>query len=75
MTLADQVAVIYAVTNGFLDDVEIRKVKDFEEAFLRYMGDTQPELWQRIQTGAKLDDETQAALDQAIDDFKATAAY
>jgi F-type H+-transporting ATPase subunit alpha len=75
MTLADQVAIIYAVTNGFLDDVEIRNVKDFEVAFLRYMGDTQPELRQKIQTGAKMDDETRAALDQAINDFKATAAF
>ena len=75
MPLADQVAIIYAVTNGFLDDLEIRNVKDFEVAFLRYMGDTQPELWQKLQTGAKMDDETRAALDQAIRDFKATVAF
>jgi F-type H+-transporting ATPase subunit alpha len=73
--LADEVIIIYAVTNGFLDDVEVRKVGDFEGALLRYIKDTHPELWQRIQTGEKMGDETTAALDQAILDFKATGAY
>jgi F-type H+-transporting ATPase subunit alpha len=75
MPLADEVMIIYAVTKGFLDDVEIRKVQDFEDAFLRYMKDTHPELRQQIQTGAKMDEETQKALNQAILDFKAGAAY
>ena len=73
--LVDQVLIFYAVTNGFLDDVELRKVEDFEQAFRRYMHDTQPELTSIIATGAKMSDETQAALDQAIRDFKATVAY
>jgi F-type H+/Na+-transporting ATPase subunit alpha len=73
--LVDEVLIIYAVTNGFLDDVEVRRVQDFDDAFLRYMKDTQPELRQRIATGKKMDEETQAALNQAILDFKATGAY
>jgi len=75
MSMADEVIIIYAVTNGFLDDVELRKVQDFETAFLRYMRDTHPELRQRVGTGKKMDEETQSALDQAIRDFKASAAY
>jgi F-type H+/Na+-transporting ATPase subunit alpha len=71
----DEVIIIYAVTNGFLDDVELRKVQDFETAFLRYLRDTHPELRQRVATGKKMDDETQAALGQAIGDFKVSAAY
>jgi len=73
--LADQVIIFYAVTNGFLDDVEIRKVRGFEQALLRYMKDGQPALVQTIATGKKLTEETQAELNQAIEDFKATAAY
>jgi F-type H+/Na+-transporting ATPase subunit alpha len=75
MPLADEVMIIYAVTRGFLDDVEIAKILDFEEAFLRYMEASQPALRQRIQSGTKMDDETRAALDEAIRDFKATTAY
>jgi len=75
MPLAEQVLILYAVTNGFLDDVELRKVKDFERDFLRAMRDGQPGLWQQVQSGARMDKETMASLDQAIKDFKASVAY
>jgi F-type H+-transporting ATPase subunit alpha len=75
MPLADQVMILFAVTNGFLDDVELGKVGAFEEAFHRAMRDSQPQLVQTLATGAKLGDEVQAALGQAIQDFKATSAY
>ncbi|NLF15061.1 MAG: F0F1 ATP synthase subunit alpha [Anaerolineaceae bacterium] len=75
MSLADQVLVLYAVTNGFLDDVELRQIKSFEQAFLGYMRDSQPGLLQDVQTGARLDEEKTAALNQAIRDFKSRAAY
>jgi F-type H+-transporting ATPase subunit alpha len=73
--LADQVMIFFAVTNGFLDDVEIRKVSDFNQALLRYIKDSHPDLVQTIATGAKMDEDTQAAMEQAIQDFKATVAY
>jgi F-type H+-transporting ATPase subunit alpha len=73
--MEDQVMIFFAVTNGFLDDVELAKVKDFEVAFLRYMRDSHPELTQTVAGGAKLDEETQEALSQAIRDFKGAVAY
>jgi F-type H+-transporting ATPase subunit alpha len=75
MPVTDQVMIFFAVTNGFLDDVDIRKVSDFEGAFMRYMKDSHPILVQTIATGSRMDDETQEALKQAIRDFKATVAY
>ncbi len=75
MPLADQVMVFFAVANGYLDDVPIRKVGQFEAAFLRYMNSSHPEMVRAIATGTKLDDDAQKALGQAIKDFKATAAY
>jgi F-type H+-transporting ATPase subunit alpha len=71
----DQVMMFYAVTNGYLDDVEIGKVQGFESAFVRYMRDSHPDLVRTVRTGAKLSDEAQAALGQAIKDFKATVAF
>jgi F-type H+-transporting ATPase subunit alpha len=73
--MADQIMIFFAVGNGFLDDVELRKVEDFEDAFLRHMRDSHPDLVQTIATGEKLSEETQEALGQAIRDFKATVAY
>jgi F-type H+-transporting ATPase subunit alpha len=75
MPLADQVLILYTVTNGFLDEVDVRKIRNFETAFLRHMHDSHPELIQVIATGAKMGDETLAALGQAIRDFKATGTY
>ncbi len=73
--LADQVIMFFAVTNGLLDDVELRKVVDFEQALLRFLKDSHPELIQVVATGDKLSDGTQQALTQAIQDFKTTVAY
>jgi F-type H+-transporting ATPase subunit alpha len=73
--LVDQVLIFFAVTNGFLDDVELGRIAGFETAFLRYMKDSHPDLVQTVATGARLDDETQEALRQAIQDFKATVAF
>ena len=37
MSTEKQVAIIFATVNGFLDDIEIEKVKDFEKGLLKYM--------------------------------------
>jgi F-type H+-transporting ATPase subunit alpha len=73
--LVDQIMIFFAVTNGYLDDVAIGKVGDFEDAFMRYMKDSHPTLVQTIATGNRMDEETQQALRQAIEDFKATVAF
>ncbi len=75
MPLADQVIMFFVVTTGLLDDVELRKVGAFEEAFLRFLKDSHPELVQTAASGNKLGDETQQAFRQAVQDFKATVAY
>jgi F-type H+-transporting ATPase subunit alpha len=75
MPLGDQILVFFAVTNGLLDDVELQKVGDLETSMLRYIRDAHPNLYQTVATGARLEDETQEALKQAIRDFKATVAY
>jgi F-type H+-transporting ATPase subunit alpha len=74
VALTDQVLMFFAVTNGYLDDVELRNVRDFEARFLRHMKDSHPDLVEAVASGAKLSDETQNALGQAINDFKSSAA-
>ena len=37
MSIEKQVAIIYAVNNGYLDDVPVEKIKAFETGFLKFM--------------------------------------
>ncbi len=75
MPLQDQVLMLYAVINGFLDDVPVANVRAFEEAFLRSMNQGHPEIGQSISSEKRLTDEIMQAIDQAIRDFKATGTY
>jgi F-type H+-transporting ATPase subunit alpha len=65
-----QVMVIWAVTNGFLDDVPIADAKRFETQFVEFMDATHPELGKEIRSSGDLSDETEAALRQAVQEFK-----
>jgi len=75
MPLADQVMIFFAIANGYLDDVPIRRVSQFEVAFLRHMNASHPELVQLLAAGNRLGEDAQGALGQAIMDFKANATY
>jgi len=65
-----QCAIIYAATNGYLDDVPVEKVRAWEEAFHRFMESTHPEILADIAEKKRITDETMAALDQAVREFK-----
>ncbi len=67
-----QVAIIYAVTNGHLDDVDVAHVRKWEAEFLAYLETQRPKVLEGIRTKKTLDDENTAALKAAIAEFKAT---
>jgi len=68
MPVGEQVAVIYAATNGYLDKYEMDKVRQFEEAFLSFMRREKAELLATIGQG-NWDNEVEAALRAAIEQF------
>src|SRR5207248_3627671 len=74
-----QVMIIYAATNGYLDDVPVDQVSAWEAAFYRYMDSTHPEIGQPIidqsvKAKNKMSDELLQQLRAAIEDFKQTGA-
>ncbi len=71
MEVIDQVCVIFAGTVGLLDDVPLPDVARFEQEMLDYLRDSHPELIGGIRSSADLDDDGEAALRAAIEDFKA----
>jgi F-type H+-transporting ATPase subunit alpha len=66
-----QVAIIFAVNNGYLDDVDVGGIKTWEEAFHSFMDAQHPDLLDRIRAEKKLTDDSEADLKQAIEAFKA----
>ena len=65
-----QVAIIYATTNGFIDDVPVPQVRKWERDFLAHLESTNAELLADIKTKKALDDALTARLKAAIEAFK-----
>jgi len=75
MSLGKQVVILYAVTNGYLDDVPVDKVIVWEENFHRFMETNHPELEQKINEDKEIKPETEEALKAAIQEFKQSTVY
>jgi len=75
LTVADMAVSLFAAEQGFLDDVEINKVVDFEHALHSYMRASQQTLLDQINEAADYNDEVESALRAAIEDFKATGTW
>jgi F-type H+-transporting ATPase subunit alpha len=69
-SLDKEVAIIYALTNGYLDDVPIEKVRTWENEFHRFMETAHQEISQTITNEKALSDESIEKLKGAIDEFK-----
>ena len=74
LTLGQEVAIIFAAINGFLDDVEVAKVRAFEEQFQGYMTSNHPEVLSDIETKKVIDDDIDGKLRAATEAFKQTMA-
>ena len=75
MPVADQVLSIFAGVNGFLDDVAVNKVRQFEEELLHYIAQNHPELRKDMTTISKIDDKVSAKLKEVISTFKQKMGY
>ncbi len=75
MPLAKQVMILYAVVNGYLDDVTVDKVKAFEDAFHRFMESTYPQIGEKIASEKAISPETEEALRAIISEFKQSVPY
>ena len=75
LSLAEEVAVIFALTNGLLDDVPTEKIADFEAAFTGYLSSNKPELAARVESERTISDETDQEIRDAVAEFKETVPY
>ncbi|MDR4478705.1 MAG: F0F1 ATP synthase subunit alpha [Nitrospira sp.] len=75
MPVADQVLSIYAGVNGFLDDVPVDKVLQFEADLLHYVGQNHQDMRKEIATVGKIDDKVGGRLKEIIATFKQKMGY
>jgi F-type H+-transporting ATPase subunit alpha len=75
LTLGHEVAIIYAVVNGYTNDVEPAKMREFEEAFHRFLDGAHSDVLKTIDDTGMIDDNTDAKLKAAIESFKQTGAW
>ena len=69
MPVEEQVASIFSGTQGFLDSVDVKDVVRYEAAMLSFLRSEKPEILGKIRDTKQLDDDTAAALKDALTDF------
>ena len=72
LSLGSEVAILFAVNEGMMEDIEIEKVGAFEEQLLRYITGSHPDILTAIAETRDISDELSANLTKAINDFKPT---
>jgi F-type H+-transporting ATPase subunit alpha len=70
MDVAHQVEILFAVSNGYLDDVEVEKVRAWETGFHEYMAANHPEIAEEIRTKKALSEDLMGRLRKAIEAYK-----
>jgi len=71
LSVAEQVAIIYAGINGLVDEVEVSKIKEFSSKLISYLGTSKPEYGESIATSKKFDENAEAIVKAAIETVKA----
>jgi F-type H+-transporting ATPase subunit alpha len=71
MNVIDQVMIIFAGTRGFLDKIDRKKVRAWEEQFLRYVQEQKPAVREALVKSRKLTPDVEKQLTEAITAFQA----
>lgn len=69
MVVEEQVAVLYAGVNGFLDKLPIESILEFEKEYLRFMKNEHPEILEEIREKKALSDELMERMNKVIKEF------
>ena len=72
MSIANQVAIIYAGTKGFLDEISIENISAYEKGLTEYLAANNQDVLDTISNSGKIDDDTAKALESALDNYTKT---
>jgi F-type H+-transporting ATPase subunit alpha len=71
-SLEEQVIFIYAGTRGYLDNIPVEKIKDWQAKFARYVNTQYPQIAKSIDESKRLNDDMDALLKTAVTEFNAS---
>ena len=69
LSVAEMAVSLFAVENGFLDEIELEKIGDFESALHGYMHSSKKDLMAKINESGDYDDDIESALKSSIEEF------
>ncbi|HET9481879.1 MAG TPA: F0F1 ATP synthase subunit alpha [Candidatus Polarisedimenticolia bacterium] len=69
MPVEEQVAIIWVVTNGYLDPVDVKHIRQWEREFLEYLRTAEGKVLEAIRTKKSLDDDLTAKLRASVEAF------
>ena len=71
LSVAEQVAIVYAGINGLVDDLEVSQIKAFSANLISYLSSSKPEYGQSIASSGKFDETAESTLKEAVETVKA----
>ncbi|PCK08677.1 MAG: F0F1 ATP synthase subunit alpha [Alteromonadaceae bacterium] len=75
LSIAEMAIVVFAADKGYLKDIEVAKIGDFESSLLSYMNSSHTELMTKVNSTGAYDDDIANAFKAALVDFKATQTW
>jgi F-type H+-transporting ATPase subunit alpha len=72
MPVENQVFIIWTVTNGLADDIEVSDLRRFEDEIFKFVEGAHPAVLETLRTKKTIDDDLKSAMREAVQDFKST---
>jgi F-type H+-transporting ATPase subunit alpha len=70
LSVERQILIIYVATNGYLDELPMNQIRDYEEKLYGYVAAEHPKILEDIRTKKQLDDDLRKNIDTALNKFK-----
>jgi len=75
LSIAEMGVILYAANEGYLQDVEVAKIGDFEAALLSYMNGEHADLMKKVNDSGNYNDEIESGFKAALEKFKSTQTW
>lgn len=75
LEVAKQIIILYAVTNGYLDDLDVNKIKPFEQSLYEYLDKNERKFIDELEQNPIVDEKIEAKIKTIVDGFKQKGVY